>query len=625
MSVTSAEQLPCADCHEEDPSAEAFAVSVHGFLDCADCHTGIEDFPHSEDAREVDCSVCHGDVAAYYDKSIHGQTRAGGDREAPACATCHGDIHQLVYVSDPQSPVHPVRLPETCGSCHADPEMVEKYGIPVAKPIEAFNASVHAQMCEEGQHAATCSSCHDSHAIYAAGDPRSKVFHANVPETCSECHYEITQIYLNSAHGRAAEHGVREAPVCTDCHGEHRILSHVAKESPVFASNIPKMTCGRCHGDLRLADKFDIEDSAVASYDDSYHGLASRAGRATVAHCASCHGVHDILPSSNPESHVHKDNLAQTCGECHPGAGQRYAIGTVHVIPTEREQAVVFWVRWIYLWMIYATIGGMLLHNGLDLYRKARNPLPPPAASPRPARIRMTRGFRIAHLAMIVSFVLLVWTGFALKYPESWWAAPLLRWEGIFGFRGWLHRGAALLMLAALLFHVVHLMVDRRARACIAKMRPTWHDVTEFRERMQWYLGRRKEPVKSPKLGYPEKMEYIALMWGIVVMTVTGFALWFDNTMLRMFPKWFGDVATVIHFYEAILASLAILVWHFYFVIFDPVVYPMDTAWLHGRECPGRTAEREEPEEFEDHEPIAPQPRPGAPNPLEGDKQPAAG
>ena len=148
-------------------------------------------------------------------------------------------------------------------------------------------------------------------------------------------------------------------------------------------------------------------------------------------------------------------------------------------------------------------------------------------------------------------------------------------------------------MIAALLHHVVHLMVDRRARRCLLRgMMPNWHDVTEFRERVRWFFGWRKEPVRSPKLGYPEKMEYIALMWGCIVMAVTGFMLWFENPMLRWFPKWIGDVATAIHFYEAVLASLAIVVWHFYFVIFDPIVYPMDTAWFTGKAPMGRVLER---------------------------------
>jgi hypothetical protein len=123
-------------------------------------------------------------------------------------------------------------------------------------------------------------------------------------------------------------------------------------------------------------------------------------------------------------------------------------------------------------------------------------------------------------------------------------------------------------------------------------MRPTLHDVREFRERMLYYLGLRDRPPEPEELGYPEKMEYIALMWGCIVMAVTGFMLWFENPMLRWLPKWVGDVATTIHFYEAVLASLAIVVWHFYFVIFDPVVYPMDTAWFTGKAPMGRVLER---------------------------------
>ena len=117
-------------------------------------------------------------------------------------------------------------------------------------------------------------------------------------------------------------------------------------------------------------------------------------------------------------------------------------------------------------------------------------------------------------------------------------------------------------------------------------------DLVELKERIRYFAGRRSDPPPAGRLGYPEKMEYLALMWGLLVMAVTGFLLWFDNALLRFLPKWVGDVATVIHFYEAILASLAILIWHLYFVIFDPVVYPMDPAWLTGRSAPGRCEER---------------------------------
>ena len=439
-------------------------------------------------------------------------------------------------------------------------------------------------------------SCHGSHDILPASDPNSSVNHQRVPDTCGACHEEIVEAYRGSVHGRAEEHGAREAPVCTDCHGEHKILSPSKSGSPVFASNVPRMTCGRCHADLRLTEKYDINGGAVASYEDSYHGLAGRTGNVTVAHCGSCHGIHDILPSSDPDSHVHRDNLAQTCGNCHPGAGDSFAIGPIHVVSTDREQGAVYWVRLAYLVLIYVTIGGMLLHNLLDLVRKARNNLPLPAPAEVRAAQRMSVGFRIVHVLMIVSFAVLVHTGFALKYPESWWAAPLLQWESSLGLRGGIHRGAALLMVCAIVFHLVQLLIDRRARACIAQMRPTREDWREFRERLAWYVGRRAEPPRAAWVGYPEKMEYLALMWGIAIMMITGFLLWFENLTLRWLPTSVVNVATVIHFYEAVLATLAILVWHFYFVIFDPVVYPMDRAWLSGRSPAGRAQEREQPE-----------------------------
>jgi len=624
LSQAHAEEMACADCHEDLPNEEVFAQSVHGFMECVDCHMETEDIPHPDEMDPVECGMCHDDAAEEYLSSVHGQARVNGDNGAPGCATCHGDVHRLVPSSDPQSPVHTLRLPETCGTCHSDPEMVQKYGIPIAKPIEAYHDSVHFRMCEEGKHSATCSSCHGTHALYAANDPRSKVFHLNVPDTCGECHAEITEAFQKSVHGIAAQHGAREAPVCTDCHGEHRILAPDVETSPVYATNIPKMTCGRCHGDLRLADKYDISTDSVPAYEDSFHGLASRSGSVTVANCSSCHGVHDILPSSHPDSHIHKDHLAETCGTCHPGAGARFAIGAVHKMATEAEFPVIYWIRWIYLGLIWGTIGGMLVHNGLDFYRKFKNPLPRPARGAKSTRVRMILGFRIAHVCLMTSFTVLVWTGFALKYPESWWATPLLAFEGTFGFRGWLHRAAAIVMIGAFVWHLVHVMIDRRARGCIMKMLPTLHDVTEFRERLLWMLGMRKEPPKCPTLGYPEKLEYIALMWGTLVMVLTGIALWAETMMLRVFPSWFGDVATVIHFYEAILATLAILVWHFYFVIFDPVVYPMDTAWINGREVPARTMEREEDSEHQP--PLAPDgPMATKATDSVGRKKPAAG
>jgi cytochrome b subunit of formate dehydrogenase len=594
----------CLSCHASaddvgDPKlvvdAKAWEATVHGGngLACGDCHAKHDDYPHGASDPRAACASCHADEVEALAGSVHGRADRPGAKH-PACASCHGAIHSQRGADDAASPIHPTRLAETCGACHSHPELAGNDGVRMVQPIAAYAASVHARALAAGKKAATCTSCHGDHGILPAEDERSPVNRRNVVATCGKCHGEIAHTFEASVHGQAAARGIREAPVCVDCHGEHRILGPADKGSPVFASNVPKMTCGRCHGDLRVTEKFGLKNDAVSAFEDSFHGLAGQSGNVTVANCASCHGVHDILPSSDPRSHIHPRNLATTCGACHPGAGATFAIGAVHVLPRDGQVAhpAVYWVRQIYLWMIWGVIGGMALHNLLDLRRKARTPLVRPLVPIAARRPRMARGFRIAHAMLIVSFALLVWSGFALKYPTGWWARPLVAWEQQLGLRGWLHRGAALVLIAAFVFHAVHIAVDRRARACIRGMLPTMHDVHELRERLLWYVGRRAEMPRSPALGYAEKAEYLALLWGTLIMAATGFVLWFENWSLAHLPKWATDVATVIHFYEAVLASLAIVVWHFYFVIFDPLVYPLDTTFLTGKESPGRTLER---------------------------------
>jgi cytochrome b subunit of formate dehydrogenase len=587
---TQAQELDCSTCHEIDQ--EKFAASVHSFFACTDCHSGAAEFPHPEGVGQVDCAVCHADAVESYQQSIHGTGRARGVTEAATCTDCHGDIHAITPHTEEASSVHWLHLAESCARCHADVEMAAKFHFTVVRPVEAYLASAHARAVAEGRHGAVCSDCHGNHAIFPAADPRSRVFHQRVPETCGACHNEIAAAFNESVHGAAAARGIRDAPVCTDCHGEHRILSPQEPGSPVFPTNIPLQTCGRCHNDVRLTEKYGLALDKVPAYEDSYHGLAARAGVQTVANCASCHGVHDIQPSSDPRSHVSAANLAETCGQCHPGAGTRYALGPVHVLPTEAQFAVVYYIRIAYLTLIFVVIGGMLVHNLLDFVRKARAPAVRNLAGVPAEEERMRLAFRLVHGLVVISFSTLVYTGFALKYPESWWAQPIVHWESSLGLRGWLHRAAAVVLLAALVGHLIDLARSPRARACIAAMRPTWHDWREFCERARYYLGLRKEPPPAGKLGYIEKSEYLAFMWGTVIMALTGFLLWFENFTLRWFPKWISDAATAVHFYEAILATLAILVWHFYWVIFDPAVYPMDASWWTGRAPLSRALER---------------------------------
>jgi cytochrome b subunit of formate dehydrogenase len=195
----------------------------------------------------------------------------------------------------------------------------------------------------------------------------------------------------------------------------------------------------------------------------------------------------------------------------------------------------------------------------------------------------MSLHFRIAHGLVVLSFPVLVVTGFALRYPEAWWAAPLVAFEDAFPLRADVHRAAALLLCAACAYHVVHLARARRERRLLRRMLPSVRDARDVAAFFAWALGRRAQRPGLGVVNYAEKMEYWAFFWGTLVMAVSGFVLWFESWSLRLLPTWVLDAATAVHWYEAILATLAILVWHFYMVIFDPDVYPMDGAWLSGR------------------------------------------
>ncbi len=603
--AASADEPLCLDCHETD--VEAFAESVHGFAECLDCHVGADSEDHPDVGTEADCTGCHEDVVGAHNLSVHGRMAAVGRFPDNGCSVCHGAIHELLPQEDPESPTNPVCISDTCAVCHSDPDLAADLGIHLVLPIEAYSESVHSRAIQRGVKAATCCECHGTHDIQPAAREDSKVHTDNVPETCGKCHGSVTAVFNESVHGRALAHGLHDAPSCTDCHGEHRILEPQHDDSTVAPSNIPKVTCGKCHGDLALSEKFGMDEDKVPAYEDSYHGLASRYGSVVVANCASCHGVHDILPSEDPKSHTNQANLGETCGQCHPGAGERFAIGAVHVLPEEPEHTAVYWILIIYLWLIFFTIGGMLLHNALDFYRKLRHPLPIPSEQLEDAEERMSVAGRITHAMLLTSFIVLVHTGFALKYPEAWWACPFPFLEGLCELRGLIHRIAAVVMILGSVVHVVHLAVDRRARQLMKGMIPGLSDLRDLKGRFQYFFGKVEHPPKAEWFSYPEKMEYGGVLWGTFVMAVTGVLLWAENLSLRFLPSWALDVATTVHFYEAILATLSIAVWHFYHVIFDPLVYPMDKAWLTGESPPVRNLERNQPElpEDEDH-PHAP-------------------
>ncbi len=577
-------KVQCATCHADE--AKAFPVSAHAALGdaaCATCHGSVHELTTTENLMPGKCTECHAEEVTALASSIHGQAAKKGDKDAPKCVSCHGPIHAVKASSEPDSTVARKNMADTCAKCHSDAGFLSRHQIPVAHPADSYKQSVHGRAVALGKEAATCSSCHGTHDILPATDSRSSVNHWKVAATCGQCHKEIAREFNDSVHGEAVKNGVRDAPVCIDCHGEHLITDPKNPGSPLNAENVSSQTCGRCHGDPRLALRYDLPVDRLTSYADSYHGLALTEGKVTAANCASCHGVHSILRSSDPRSTINPANLAKTCGQCHKGVVEsRFVIGPVHVqTSTGAAHPVVMWIRWTYWVLIPMTLGFMILHNLIDFLHKLIHPRPHHVSGAKVTR--MNRNFRIAHWGVIFSFPTLVVTGFALKYPDAWVLRPLLFGERIYGIRGGMHRAAAVILVASTLYHIIHLALVKRDRMFVWAMIPQFKDATDIVQVFSYNLGLTKVEPKFGKFNYAEKLEYLAFMWGTLVMTVSGLALWFNNFMLRHFPKWVTDAATAVHYYEAVLATFAILIWHSYMVIFDPLVYPMDTAFIDGK------------------------------------------
>ncbi|MDT8323961.1 MAG: cytochrome b/b6 domain-containing protein [Bacteroidota bacterium] len=595
----------CTSCHQgavmehQFHSVQLSLAASNGTLDesCKQCHgehnvLPLEDesnpFHHSNMTES--CGKCHPDVTHSFASSEHGKALFGGVKGAPTCISCH--TRDVTGHQGKLSTLETKRLQETlCLECHEDNEDVRSRMGPSVSFIKAYEHSVHGLALHRGNgEAANCVDCHGSHEMKRSFDPTSRIHKMNVAEDCGQCHTDIAAEFNESIHGEAIARGNLDSPTCNSCHGEHNILPTSDPDSPVAAANVSQQVCSPCHSSLKMSEKYGFSAGQARSYEDSYHGLAVKGGSAEAANCASCHGVHNIKPSSDPTSLIHKDNLVETCGSCHPNANVRFATGRIHVTESDRENdPILYWIAYIYIILIVVVIGGMLAHNVLDFRKKALHKLKtrrghyPHHSAGSTLHVRMTLNERLQHASLLVSFILLVITGFMLRFPDAWWVSWIRDVSThAFDARSLIHRIAGVVIIAASVYHIFYLAMTERGRQLFKDLLPRWKDATDAVGILKYNLGFSDEKPKFDRFSYIEKSEYWALVWGNIVMGATGIIMWFDEFFLGIFTKLGYDISRTIHYYEAWLATLAILVWHIYFVIFNPDVYPMNLAWIKG-------------------------------------------
>jgi formate dehydrogenase gamma subunit len=577
----------CSDCHDDITKAED--NSPHGQtlksmwperITCFNCHGK----PHeiiSGGTTNKSCGDCHDQIQNEYSHSLHGHAFSRGLGAAPTCATCH-IVHTLLPPSDPASSVNRRNVFETCRKCHGQKGMKATGMVLLPRAAATYARSVHGIAFAAGnEKAATCTDCHRVHDLLGAGDPKSDININNIANNCGKCHSDIRDKYVKSIHGRALKIGIVDSPTCTKCHGEHQILSPTNSESPTYLTHIAQETCARCHNNPVIIEKYGLNSEVVQTYEDSFHGLADRWQSKRAATCPSCHTAHSVEPPQDSTSTVNPANVVVTCRKCHPGATVKFAQSFNHAILGRFQSRVNIIIRHIYIFLLTFIIGGMVIHNGIIIHWHLSR-----------AKLRQESGptiirfdpYQIAqHLILTVAFTGLAITGFALKFSDAWWVKILQSLGMNESIRSILHRSFGVLLIGCGVYHIIYMIITRRGREDVRALVPNGKDVVDVQKSLFFYLGLSKKKPLFGQFDYSQKGEYWALIWGSVIMAATGFILWFPTTFVRILPVWSVEVATTIHYYEAWLALLAVLVWHFFFVILHPEMYPMDWTWLTGK------------------------------------------
>lgn len=262
----------CALCHLEldDVAMDVttfFQTDVHARagLSCVDCHGGNSEAEDEDEAMDeaagfvgapgpleapAFCARCHSDAGymrrhepglsvdqlTLYRTSVHGIRNAAGDQRVATCVSCHG-AHQIMRAIEPKSTVHPLRVAETCGRCHTDPDLMHAYDLP-ADQMPAYLSSVHAKALFEGGDlsAPTCNDCHGNHGAYPPAVD-------SVSDICGHCHVNNRDLYRKSV-----KHDIFEdmdLPACETCHRNHAV-NHPTDAWMGFGS---ESVCVECHDD----------------------------------------------------------------------------------------------------------------------------------------------------------------------------------------------------------------------------------------------------------------------------------------------------------------------------------------------------------------------------------------
>lgn len=315
--------------------------SAHKDNSCIKCHTDISEFndPICIESGRVDCSICHANEVDEWELSQHSRERMAGNYDAPYCTDCHGS-HNVLKKTDKNSPTFSRNVPQLCGKCHSPDGVAKGMEVDETGIVKDYSQSIHGRLLETGLTVtASCVDCHSAHRELPSDDPLSFVHRDNVGETCAKCHLGIYEQFTKSIHHPSVADTDKELPGCQDCHQAHTIKR---TEQMTFRQEIIDQ-CGRCHEDV------------TNTYFDTFHGKVSKLGSSITAECADCHGSHNILPTYNPKSTLHRNNIIETCQTCHENSNRKFVGYLTHATHHDKDKYPFLYYTFWFMTILLAT------------------------------------------------------------------------------------------------------------------------------------------------------------------------------------------------------------------------------------------------------------------------------
>ena len=541
--ATASDPERCLSCHgypnlvrvDADGTYQSFSVdderfsrSVHRQVACTDCHTGIDHLPHDGPVSRVDCATtCH--VLEPFTQRRYSHQRIV--RQFAESRHARGQGSEALESLKP-----------TCTYCHEN-EVVHTFTSYVSDPAEVL---------------ARCVRCHEQDSVAA--------------------------VYDHMLHRQVKRHTMdpkKIVRICVDCHRDKERMSRFA-----------------------VSDKALV---AVETYEKNVHSLMVAAGSERAATCIDCHTAHEVRKATDPSSVIYRGPgkvasavmpdaalrpSIQPCGrsDCHADANEQFARIEQHPLHSLRGDPAGRLTEEFFFWLTTSTLFGLLcivlLEAITDPIRAIKRHRTGEVRAPRGnGRPWMSRGHRIEHAVLMVSFILLCLTGLSLRFSGASFAATLYAWFGGPEVAPWVHRITGVIMCTLFVQHSVGLirtMLRERKWPWQFAIFPQVQDARDLFEHLRFLLGRRPERPPGGHFTWKNKFDYFAVYWGMPVFGLSGVVLWNPEWFARVLPPVSVRIALIAHSDEALLAASVIVIWHMWNVHLRPLVFPVQWTFWNG-------------------------------------------